>query len=51
MKTFNSYKKNIRLSISQENEGTDTIIQNIYNFDVYADKNSEEYQINLKNIC
>ena len=49
MKTFNSYKKNIRLSISEENEGTDTIIQNIYNFDVYADKNSEEYQINVKN--
>ena len=46
--TFNSDKKNMRLTLSSKKEGTDTIIQNYFPLYIYADKDSSEYQINVK---
>ena len=46
--TLNCDKKKMKLALSEENELTDTIIQNYYPFIIYADKDGSEYKINVK---
>ena len=50
MCTYHSEKNKIRLAFSEEEEGTNTIIQNIYPpFPIFADANDSEYVVNIKN--
>ena len=47
--TYTSSKKNIRISLYDVNEKTDYIIQNYYEFPIIAEKDDNDYYINITN--